>query len=72
MREDGHGVSNAHAGLLLKIVKAEDTATPFGPAPGPGGEDAGRARQRPPGVISRQGSDQGRLRNVPDVRSGRR
>jgi hypothetical protein len=30
MREDGHAVSNARAGLLVKILKAEDTTTPFG------------------------------------------
>ncbi|MBE1484982.1 DUF2637 domain-containing protein [Plantactinospora soyae] len=29
MRDDGHGVSNARASLLLKILKAEREATPF-------------------------------------------
>jgi hypothetical protein len=42
MRDDGHGVSNARAGLLVKILKAEDTATPIGPAPSaPDDEDPG-------------------------------
>ncbi len=29
MRDDGHGVSNARASLLLKILEAEDTVTPL-------------------------------------------
>jgi hypothetical protein len=33
MREDGHGLSNARAGLLVKILRAEDSAAPLGPAP---------------------------------------
>jgi hypothetical protein len=40
MRDDGQGVSNARACLLLKIVKAEDAARPFGPVAGTTGEDA--------------------------------
>ena len=32
MRDDGHGVSNVRASLLLKILKAEEDATPFGAA----------------------------------------
>lgn len=39
MRNDGHGVSNERASLLLKILKAEDDATPF-PVP------AGRTNER--------------------------
>jgi hypothetical protein len=42
MRDDGHGVSNARASLLLKILKAEEAVTPFDlakrqalPDPGP-------------------------------------
>jgi len=31
MREDGHGVSNAGASLLLRVLRAEDGATPFAP-----------------------------------------
>jgi hypothetical protein len=33
MREDGTGVSNERASLLLKILKAEQDPTPIGPAP---------------------------------------
>jgi hypothetical protein len=33
MRDDGHGVSNARASLLVKILRAEDSVTPLGPAP---------------------------------------
>ena len=33
MRHDGHGVSNARACLLIKILRAEDNATPFGRMP---------------------------------------
>jgi hypothetical protein len=36
---DGHGVSNARAGLLVKILKAEDTVTRFGPATSPPSDD---------------------------------
>ena len=32
MREDGYGVSNARAGLLVKILKAEEHVTPIQPA----------------------------------------
>jgi hypothetical protein len=32
MREYGHGVSNVRASLLLKILKAEDSVAPIGPA----------------------------------------
>ena len=31
MRDDGHGVSNARASLLLKILKAEHDVTTIGP-----------------------------------------
>jgi hypothetical protein len=33
MRDDGHGVSNARASLLLKILKAEQNVTQLEPAP---------------------------------------
>ncbi len=33
MRDDGHGVSNARASLLVKILKAEDTTTRLGAEP---------------------------------------
>ncbi|GAA0920472.1 hypothetical protein [Virgisporangium aurantiacum] len=38
MREDGHGVSNERASLLLKILKAEQDAITLGSVPvqGPG------------------------------------
>jgi hypothetical protein len=47
MRDGGHGVSNARASLLLKILKAELDATPFA-APSnragePGTDTAGAA-----------------------------
>ena len=32
MREDGHGVSNARACLLVKILRAEQQVTPLAPA----------------------------------------
>jgi len=32
MRDDGHGVSNERASLLLKILKAEQDVTTIGPA----------------------------------------
>jgi hypothetical protein len=42
MREDGHGVSNARASLLMKILKAEDAITPLGYTPSaPPGREAG-------------------------------
>jgi hypothetical protein len=40
IREDGHGVSNARAGLLVKILKAEDTVSTLGPVESTGGEAA--------------------------------
>ncbi len=44
MRDDGHGVSNARASLLVKILKAEDTVTPIGPATSaPDGDDPGES-----------------------------
>ena len=44
MREDGHGVSNARASLLLRILKAEGTMTPIGPAKSaPDGNDPGES-----------------------------
>jgi hypothetical protein len=33
MRDDGHGVSNERASLLLKVLKAEQGVTAIGPAP---------------------------------------
>ncbi len=50
MRDDGHGVSNARASLLVKILKAEDGVTPFGPVPAPTttGDDADER----PGVVA--------------------
>jgi len=32
MRDDGHGVSNERASLLVKILKAEQDVTTIGPA----------------------------------------
>jgi hypothetical protein len=32
MRDDGHGVSNARASLLLRIPRAEENVTPIEPA----------------------------------------
>ncbi len=42
MRDDGYGVSNARALLLLKILKAEGTVTPFGTATSDG-DDPGES-----------------------------
>jgi hypothetical protein len=49
MRDDGHGVSNARRSLLVKILKAEDGVTPFGPVPArTTGDDADER----PGVVA--------------------
>nr|WP_221375104.1 DUF2637 domain-containing protein [Actinoplanes polyasparticus] len=34
MRDDGHGISNARASLLLKVLKAEQDVIPIGPSSG--------------------------------------
>jgi hypothetical protein len=38
MRDDGHGVSNEHASLLLKILKAGEDVTPIAPTGGSAAE----------------------------------
>ena len=49
MRDDGQGVSSARVSLLVKILKAEDSVTPFGPVPAPtAGDDADRR----PGAVA--------------------
>lgn len=45
MRDDGYGVSNERASLLLKILTAERDVTPIGPA-------TGQPRPQPPEPLS--------------------
>jgi hypothetical protein len=44
MRDDGHGVSNERASLLLKILKAEENVTQLEP-PAPVAPQAGNRAQ---------------------------
>ena len=43
MRDDGHAVSNARACLLVKILKAEDAATPFSAGTGTFDDESGES-----------------------------
>jgi hypothetical protein len=77
IRDDGHGVFNARASLLLRILKAEPDAT-VGAAGGRGSSPRGAARRRTGAVARIDGSFRRRLIwrlpivSVPDLHVGDR